>query len=164
VVFPKFIPYLQATKELPFSAKRRSFDSPFASLRVAQDDNVYLDTLETGCLLRFRSPRSINAEGTEIGGFALVKIMLDEVIDAAAAGTSAKAGAQFGYILGGTGGYHFHFAFFGVSHPPAQVEFAGLALDKPAEAYPLHATLNQKMKNHGKEPWPVLQMCLLRAT
>ena len=90
--------------------------------------------------------------------------MLEEVIDAAAAGAPAKAGAQFGQILGGTGGHDFHFAFFGVAHPSAQVEFAGLALYKPAEAYPLHATLNQKMKNHCSEPWPVLQMCLLRAT
>jgi hypothetical protein len=35
---------------------------------------------------------------------------------------------------------------------------AGHPLHIPAKAHPLNATLNQKMKNHSREPSSVLQM------
>ncbi len=79
----------------------------------------------------------------------LVEMVLDEAIDAAAARAAAKAGAQLGQVIGLAGGNHFHVAVFGVAHPAAQVELAGLALHKPAEADALHAALNEEMKNHA---------------
>jgi hypothetical protein len=93
-------------------------------------------------------PRAFNAEGAEAGGFGVGEGVLDEVVDAAASGTSAQAGAEFGQVGLFSVGDHFHVAFFGVSDPAAEVELAGLAVDKPAEAYALYAALNQEMKNH----------------
>jgi hypothetical protein len=74
--------------------------------------------------------------------------VLDDAIDATAAWTAAKAGAQFGEIIRRAGGYHFDFTVFSIADPPAQGEFAGFAMHIPAEAYALDTTLNQKMKNH----------------
>jgi hypothetical protein len=85
---------------------------------------------------------------TSAGGFAFVEIVFDEAVDAAATGAAAQAGAQFGQVGFFAVGDHFHFAVFGVAHPAAQVEFAGFAVNEPAEAYSLHATLNEKVKNH----------------
>ena len=77
--------------------------------------------------------------------------MFDEVIDAAAAWTSAQAGAEFGKVFDAAGGDNFNLAFFSVSHPAAEVELAGLSVDEPAKAHTLYATLNQEMKNHRFE-------------
>src|SRR5271166_777822 len=82
--------------------------------------------------------------------------MFDDVIDAAAARAALEAGAQVVDVGGLAGGDNFHIALLGVAHPSAQVEFAGLALHKPAEADALYAALNQKVNDHGQ--WPVLQM------
>ncbi len=74
--------------------------------------------------------------------------MLHQPIYAAAAWPAAQAGPQLGQIFGRSRGYHLHFALFGVAHPAAQIQLAGLPLHKPAEAHALHTALNQKMKNH----------------
>jgi len=75
-------------------------------------------------------------------------MVLDEVIDAASARAATQAGAQLGQVGFVAVRHHFHVAVFGVAHPAAQVEFAGLAVYIPAEAHALHATLNQEMKDH----------------
>jgi len=87
-------------------------------------------------------PCSFDSEGIEVGGFAVVEVMLDEAVDATAARTAAQAGAEFGEVFGRAVGNDFHFAFFRVADPATQVEFAGLAVNEPAEAYALDATLN----------------------
>jgi anthranilate synthase/aminodeoxychorismate synthase-like glutamine amidotransferase len=74
--------------------------------------------------------------------------VLDEPVDAAAARAAAQIGAQLGQVLVVTVRHHFNIAVLGIAHPAAQLQLAGLAVHKPAETYPLHATLYQKMKNH----------------
>ena len=74
--------------------------------------------------------------------------MLQDAVHAAAARATAQAPAQLIKVLRLAGGHHFHFAVFGVAHPAAQVEFAGLSVNKPAEAYALHAATNEEMNNH----------------
>jgi len=74
--------------------------------------------------------------------------MLDEAIDAAAARSTAQAGAQFGQIGLRAGDHDLHFALFGIAYPSAQVKLSGLTLHIPAEAYALHTALNEKVKNH----------------
>src|SRR5208282_3212597 len=90
--------------------------------------------------------------------------MFDQAVDATAARSAAQAGAQLGQVGLCAGRYHFHLALFGVAHPAAQVELAGLAVYIPPEAHPLHTALNQKMKNHRWQPSPVLQIGSPRAT
>ena len=68
--------------------------------------------------------------------------MLNEAVYAASARTSAKAGSQFGQVGLLAMRHYLHLAIFGVAHPAAQVEFAGLAVYEPAKANSLHATLN----------------------
>jgi hypothetical protein len=94
------------------------------------------------------SPGAFDAEGVEIGGFLLVEIMLDELVDAGAAWAAAEARAQFGQIFDGAASDNLDVAVFGVAYPAAQIEFAGFAVDKPAEPHSLYASANQKVKNH----------------
>ena len=92
-------------------------------------------------------PCSINAERAEVVGFGFGKLMLDQAIHAGAARSAPQAGPQLGQILRRARSQHFDLAFFGITHPAAQVPLAGLPLHIPAEAHPLHATLNEKMNN-----------------
>jgi len=96
-------------------------------------------------------PGAIDPERAKAFGFTLIKIVLDEVIDATAAGTAAQAGAEFGKVFDAARGHNFHLALLSVAHPAAKVELAGLPVDEPAKAHTLHATLNQEMKNHRFE-------------
>src|SRR5580698_5551127 len=75
--------------------------------------------------------------------------MLDDMIDAAAARAAAQAGAQLVQVGWLAGGDYFHVAVFGVAHPAAQLQLAGLTVNEPAKAYALHTSLYQKMKNHS---------------
>ena len=75
--------------------------------------------------------------------------MFDDVVNAASAGALAEAGAEFGEVVGCPGCDDFNVAIFSVADPAGEAEFAGLAVDEPAEADTLYATLNKKMKNHG---------------
>jgi len=84
--------------------------------------------------------------------------MLDNVIHAAAARPPAQTGPQLGQVFCASSGNDLNFTLFSVADPSAQLKLAGLTLDEPAKANSLHATLNEKMKNHGKRPKPVLQM------
>jgi hypothetical protein len=72
----------------------------------------------------------------------LVEVVLDELVDTAAARASAEASAEFGEIFDGAGGEHFNLAVFGVAHPAAEIEFAGFAMNEPAEADALDPTTN----------------------
>jgi hypothetical protein len=95
-------------------------------------------------------PCAFDAEGAETLGFFLVEIVLDEAVDAAAARTFAQAGAQFGEVRGRAGSHNFHIAILCVADPAAQVEFAGFAVDEPAEADALNATLDEEVKDHDQ--------------
>lgn len=101
------------------------------------------------CPWSLASPRSLDSEGGEGGGFRIVEIVLDDAVDAAAAGAAAEAGAEFGEVFYVSRGDHFHVAVFGVADPASEVELAGLAVNEPAEAYPLHASLDEEVKDHG---------------
>jgi hypothetical protein len=78
-------------------------------------------------------------------------VVFEEAVDAAAAGAAAEALAQFVQVFCGAGGHDFDVAVFGVADPAAEVEFAGFAVNEPAEAYALYATLNEKMENHSDD-------------
>jgi hypothetical protein len=93
-------------------------------------------------------PGSVNAEGAEFFGFRIVEIVLDEVIDAAAAGAAAQFVAELVKVIGRAGSHDFDFAFLGVADPTAQADECGFALDKPAETDTLHTAANEEVKNH----------------
>ena len=78
--------------------------------------------------------------------------MLDDPVHAAAARAAAKAGAQLVQVLFVSGGDHFHVAILGIAYPSAQLKLTGLAIDEPAKPNPLHAPLNEEMKNHIARP------------
>ncbi len=84
-------------------------------------------------------PRPVNAERIQSGSLALVKIVLNHVIHAAAARPTSQAGPQFRQIFQRAGGHNFHVAFFGIAHPAPQIEFTRLPVHIPPEADPLHA-------------------------
>jgi len=94
-------------------------------------------------------PGAFDLERAQVLCFFFVEMMFEQAVDAAAAGASPEALAKFVEIISGAGSNDFHVAVFRVAHPAAQVEFAGFPVNKPAEAYTLHATLNEEMKNHG---------------
>jgi hypothetical protein len=75
-------------------------------------------------------------------------VVFEEAVDAAAAGATAETMAQFVQVFCGASGYDFNVAVFGVADPAAEVEFAGFAVNEPAEAHTLHATLNEEVENH----------------
>ena len=60
-----------------------------------------------------------------------------------------ESGTEGDQVVEGAGGEDFDFAFFGVADPPTQIERAGLAVNEPAEAYALHAAVNEEVSNHG---------------
>ena len=93
-------------------------------------------------------PRPFNPERAQSSGFAFIEKMLDQAIHAAAARAAAQAGAQLVQVGFVAVDYYLHIAIFGVAHPAAQIELAGLAMDIPAEAYALYAALNEEVKNH----------------
>jgi len=95
------------------------------------------------------SPGAFDAEGAQVGGFGFFERMFDEAVDAATARAAAQAGAEFGKVGGFAVCDDFNIAFFRVAHPAAKVEFAGFAVNEPAEADTLHPALNEKVKNHG---------------
>ena len=82
--------------------------------------------------------------------------MLDQAIHAAAARSAAQAGAQLGQVGLVAMRNHLYVALFGVAHPAAQVQLAGFAVYVPPEPNPLHAALNQEMKDHGFQTKPSL--------
>ena len=93
-------------------------------------------------------PGAFDAERAEIGGFALVEIVFDKMIDPAAARAAAEAGAEFGEVFDSASYDYLDIPVFRVAHPAAQVEFAGFAMDKPAESHALHPAANEKVKHH----------------
>ncbi len=94
-------------------------------------------------------PDALNAEAVEGGGFTLFENVFDDAVNAAAARAAAKAGAKLVEVVGVAGGDNFDVAIFGIADPTAQFEFAGFAVNEPAEAYSLNAALNEKVKDHS---------------
>ena len=112
---------------------------------IVPDDECSRLTLTLEQLSRL--PRSVDAEGRKVLSFAVVERVLNDAIDAAAARAAFEAGAQIFEIGGLAGSDNFNGAIFGVAHPAAQFEFAGLALHEPAETYALYAALNEEVKD-----------------
>ncbi len=100
----------------------------------------------------FFLPGSFYLESTERAGFGGVELVLDDGIDAAAAGAFAELGAEVVDVLGLTGGDNFDIAGIGVPHPAAQAELGGFAVNKPAEADALHTAANEKVHHHAEKP------------
>ena len=71
--------------------------------------------------------------------------MLDDGVDAAAAGAFLKRDAQLDETLLLPGCDQFDVAFEGVLHPAAQTDLCGFAMDVPAEANTLNAAFDEKM-------------------
>jgi hypothetical protein len=87
-------------------------------------------------------PGTLDFEGVEVCAFAFGEGVLDDFVDAATAGAALKRGAELGEAFYIAGGYDFDIAVFGVTHPTLELEFAGLAMDEPAEAYALDSASN----------------------
>lgn len=102
-------------------------------------------------------PGSLNPERAEAFGFGLIQCVFDKPVHTASARTGAQTCAKVVEVVRLARCDDFHVPVFGISNPAAQLQFAGLAMDKPAEANPLHAALNEEMKDHLCEPTPVSQ-------
>jgi hypothetical protein len=74
--------------------------------------------------------------------------VFDYAVDTAATRAAAEAGAELVEVGLFAVDEDFHIAVFGVADPAAEVEFAGLAVNIPAEAYALYPALNEEVKNH----------------
>ena len=61
---------------------------------------------------------------------------------------SAFTEGQLVDVIGIACDEHFDSALFCVAHPTTQIQFLGLPVDKPPKADPLHATCDEKMKDH----------------
>ena len=72
-----------------------------------------------------------------------------DAVNACPAWALTQAGAKLGKILESAGCDDLDVAFFGVADPAGEAQFTRLAVNEPAEADTLDATLNEKMKNHG---------------
>ncbi len=96
-----------------------------------------------------RLPGAFDAEGFEAVGFLFVEVVFEDEVNAAAARTAMEAQAQFGEIFGSARGDDLDIPFFSVANPAGEAQFTRLAVNEPAEADTLNATLNEKMKNHG---------------
>jgi len=127
-------------------------------VETRRDQKERLGRRDKNCS-RQHSPGAVDLERRKAFGFAVGEVMLDDAVDAGAAGSAAKAGAKFGQIAGCARGDNFDVALFGIAHPTAQIELAGLALNEPAEPDALNATLNEEVEDHSIEPRPVLQTC-----
>jgi hypothetical protein len=91
------------------------------------------------------SPRAFDAKSIQVLALAFIEVVLDEAVNAAAAGAAPETLPQFGQVFGAPRSYHYDVADLGVPHPAAEIEFTGLAMNEPAEAHALHTTLNEKV-------------------
>lgn len=96
-----------------------------------------------------RLPGAFDAEGFEGSGFLFIEVVLEDAVNTAAARAATETGAQVGNVFRSAGSDDFNVAVFSVADPSGEAEFAGLAVYKPAKADTLHATLHEKMENHG---------------
>jgi hypothetical protein len=64
-------------------------------------------------------PRPFDTERAEARSFAVIEIMFNETVDAAAARTPAEAGSQFSEVFWRSGCEDFDIAILGVSDPAA---------------------------------------------
>jgi len=93
-------------------------------------------------------PGALDFEVAEVSGFGFVEFVLDDLVDAAAAGTFLELGAEIGEVFGGAGGEDFDVAGVGVADPAAKAELGGFAVDEPAKADALNAAADEEVKNH----------------
>jgi hypothetical protein len=75
-------------------------------------------------------------------------VVFDEVVYSTAAGATTEALAKVVEIFCGASGDNFDVTIFGVADPATQVEFAGFAVNEPAEAYALYATFDEEVEDH----------------
>jgi hypothetical protein len=74
--------------------------------------------------------------------------VFDDGVDAATAGAFAELGAEVVEGWGIAGGDEFDFAGVGVADPAAEAELGGFAVDEPTKTDALHATADEKVKDH----------------
>jgi hypothetical protein len=86
----------------------------------------------------------------EAGGFGFFELVLDDLVDTAAAGAFFELGAEFVEVFGRAGGDEFDVAGVGVADPAAQAELGGFAMDEPAKADALNAAADEEVKNHQR--------------
>jgi len=96
-----------------------------------------------------RLPGALDFEVAEAGGFGVVELVFDDVIDAAAAGTFLELGAELVEVIGGAGGDDLDGAVFGVADPAAKAELGCFPMDEPTKADALNAAADEEVKNHG---------------
>jgi hypothetical protein len=91
------------------------------------------------------SPCALNAKGLQLSSFALIQVMFQHPVYAAAPRTAPQAFSQFRQILGRARGYDLYIPVLGVAYPAAQRKFVGFAMDKPSKPNSLNSSLDQKM-------------------
>jgi hypothetical protein len=93
-------------------------------------------------------PGALDFEVAEVGRFGFVELVLDDFVDAAAAGAFFEFGAELVEVFARAGGDDFDIAGVGVADPAAKAELGGFAVDEPAKADALNAAADEKVKNH----------------
>lgn len=96
-------------------------------------------------------PGSFNGKHSQAISFFGVHLVLDDGVDAAAAGSAAEGLTQRVERGGIAFSHHFDVAVFSVAHPTAELEGGGFALDEPAKTHALYASTNEKVANHWKQ-------------
>ncbi len=95
-------------------------------------------------------PRALDFEVFEIGGFGFVDLVLDELVNAAAAGAFFERGAEFVEVFRWADGEDLDVAGVGVAHPAAKAELGGFAVDEPTKADALDAAADEEVKDHRR--------------
>ena len=93
-------------------------------------------------------PRAFDAEYIESSGLAVVEPVLQNAIHPAATGTATETAAEVIKVFCRAGSDDLDIAVFCVANPAAQLQLAGLTVNKPAETDTLYTAANEKVKHH----------------
>src|ERR1700679_2104359 len=80
--------------------------------------------------------------------------MFNDSINSAASRTLLQGNLQLREQRFVARGHNLNVSLVGVLHPAVQAKFSRLPLHEPAEANPLHATLDQEMEDHKMQLSP----------
>jgi hypothetical protein len=98
-------------------------------------------------------PGAFDYKGFEGCAFALGEGVFVDLVDAAAARSMAEFGAEMAEGFFVAGDHDLDVTVFGVANPAAEGEFAGFAMDEPAEADTLDASFNEEVEDHRRQVW-----------
>jgi hypothetical protein len=94
-------------------------------------------------------PGSFNLKWSKIFPCCVVKLVLNDLVDATAPRSAFEREAEGGKFVRFAGGDDFDVSVFSVANPAMQAKCSGFAVDIPAEADTLHAAFDEVVTNHN---------------